>query len=64
MRTWHPESWSVQARDLADRFFAWEDKEAALRGLHNSYRCPLIRQRAIKRFIRKYKKMLDKQKKI
>lgn len=64
MRTWHPDSWSVQARRLADRFFEWEDKEDALKSLHNSYRHPLIKQRAIKSFMRKYKKILDKSKKI
>lgn len=56
MRTWHPKSWSAQARELADRFLMWEDKEDALKSLENSYRHPLIRQRAIKRFIRKIKK--------
>ena len=57
MRTYHPESWSVQARELADRIYnqlgEGENKyslKEAENFFSNSYRHPLIRQRAAKRF--------------
>lgn len=66
MRTWHPDSWSKQARELADRIYnqlgEGEDKyslKEAENFFSNSYRHPLIRQRAAKRFgrlIRRNKK--------
>lgn len=57
MRTYHPESWSVQARKLADKIYnqlgegecKYSLKEAE-NFFSNSYRPPLIRQRAVKRF--------------
>lgn len=49
-RTYHPKSWSKQARELADRFLSWDDLDAAYEGLRNSYRCDMIRLRALKRF--------------
>lgn len=54
-KNWHPTSWSAQARELADRFYEWEDKIAALESLKNSYRAPIIRYRAIGRFMRRLK---------
>ena len=56
MNTYHPKSWSEQARELADKFFEWEDKDAAIIALKNSYRAPIIKLRAIKRFKRKLQK--------
>lgn len=50
MRTWHPESWSVQARRLANKYLKWEDREDARKSLCNCYYEGLIRQRAAKRF--------------
>ena len=50
MRTWHPDSWTVQARELADNFYSWDDKDHAFMSLRHSYRHPLIRLRACKRF--------------
>lgn len=56
-KNWHPKSWSQQARELGDIFFYnWENKEEAIATLKNSYRAPIIRYRAIKRFARKLKK--------
>lgn len=59
-RTYHPDSYSKQARKLADNFLQWEDLDDALKCLCNSYRCPMIRYRAIKRFVRKRKKINGK----
>ena len=56
-KTFHPESWSKQARRLADNFFEWEDKADALECLKNSYHEGLIKIRALKRFGRKMKKV-------
>lgn len=53
MNTYHAKSYSKQARELADRFLEWNDLYAAAAGLFNTYRHPLIRQRAIGRFSRK-----------
>lgn len=61
MRTWHPDSWSKQARELGDRAIdnvncgAW-CIEQARRFFALSYRPELIRMRAAKRFWR-YVKM-------
>ena len=55
-KNWHPASWSQQARELGDRFYIWENKEEAIVALKNSYRAPIIRYRAIKRFMRKLEK--------
>jgi len=56
-RTYHPQSYSTQARALADQFLSWEDLDEAIVCLCHSYRCPMIRYRAIKRFIRKRKRL-------
>ena len=56
MRKYRPLSYSKQARKLAEQFFMWEDKEEALKCLKNTYRGNLIKHRAIKNFMRKYKK--------
>jgi hypothetical protein len=55
MLTWRPKSWSEQARELCDRQIALINAEInsieySLAFLGNSYRHPLIRQRAAKRF--------------
>lgn len=56
MKTWHPDSWSKQARRLADNFLKWDDKEEAKKALFNSYRHPRIVLRACKRFGKKVRK--------
>ena len=53
MRTYRPKSYSEQARILADNFLVWEDTEEALKALFDSYRHPIVRYRACKRFGRK-----------
>ena len=57
MRNYHPKSWSAQARELTDRIYnqlgEGENKyslKEAENFFSNSYRHPLIRQRAAKRF--------------
>ena len=55
MKTWRPKSWSEQARDLCDRQIALikagiNSIECSLAFFSDSYRHPLIRQRAAKRF--------------
>ena len=55
MRTWRPESWSQQARNMSDGVIRnvnngyWSIDEA-VRFFQVSYRHPLIRMRAAKRF--------------
>lgn len=57
MRKYRCSSWSTQARRLADRFYeGYQNKEEGLKDLKNSYRHPLIVQRAIKRYVRKMEK--------
>lgn len=56
MKTYRPKSYSEQARILADNFLVWEEREEAKETLFNSYRCPLVRYRACKRFGRKCRK--------
>ena len=78
MRTWHPKSWSEQARDKADlAYFSWFDAKYSNRKVYpgdeelhekekdtafwvatfaNSYRPPIIRYRAAKRFRRLVRK--------
>lgn len=53
--TWRPESWSAQARKLAEQRvlsveFGYTTIEEAMIWFSISYRAPLIRQRAAKRF--------------
>ena len=56
-KNWHPASWSEQARQLADRFWTgYSNKEEGLAALKNSYRAPIIRYRAIERYVRKMEK--------
>jgi hypothetical protein len=55
MYTWHPESWSKQARNMSNNEIwsvnnGWTTIEGAIRFFSNSYRAPIIRQRAAKRF--------------
>ena len=55
MRTYHPKSWSQQAREMCDRQVAqinagWSTIENATKFFSNSYRHHLIRERAAKRF--------------
>jgi len=53
MRTYRPDSYSAQARKLADRYMEWEDHDAAWASFRNSYRCDLIKKRVAKRMKRK-----------
>ena len=60
-RTYHPKSWSQQARNMADDQIwnvehGYETKEEAKKFFHTSYRHSLIRQRAAKRFGRKMRR--------
>ena len=55
MYTYHPDSWSQQARKMADDEVwcinnGWQTIEGATRFFSTSYRHPLIRGRAAKRF--------------
>lgn len=58
MRNYHPESWSQQARDMSNNEIqsinaGWSTIKGGLHFFSNSYRHPLIRQRAAKHFGRK-----------
>ena len=58
MKTWHPESWSQQARNMSNNMIesvnvGYETIEGAIHFFSHSYRAPLIRHRAAKRFGRK-----------
>lgn len=58
MKTWHPESWSKQARNMSNDMIesinvGYETIEGAINFFSRSYRAPLIRYRAAKRFGRK-----------
>ena len=58
MKTWHPESWSKQARNMSNDIIesinvGYETIEGAISFFSRSYRAPLIRYRAAKRFGRK-----------
>lgn len=55
MRTWRPESWSQQARWLADQKIygvesGYASIEQTMKWFSLSYRAPIIRHRAAKRF--------------
>ena len=55
MKTWHPESWSKQARNMSNGIIesvniGYETIEGAIGFFSRSYRAPLIRYRAAKRF--------------
>lgn len=55
MRTYHPASWSVQARRMCDNQIeqinaGYTTIDRAVYFFSNSYRAPIIRQRAAKRF--------------
>ena len=55
MRTYHPDSWSRQARDMSNWKIwsvnhGWDTIEGAVRFFGTSYRHPLIRNRAAKHF--------------
>lgn len=60
MRSYRPASWSTQARLMCDKQLYYIAKgtktiEEGAETIRNSYRHPLIKQRAIKRFGRKVK---------
>ena len=61
MKKYRPKSWSEQAREMADnQIYQVLEKECSiaysLRFFSNSYRAPIIRHRAAKRFGRVMKK--------
>ena len=60
MRKYRPKSWSAQAREMADKqiFQTMQDGNPvfSLRFFGNSYRAPIIRGRAAKRFGRAMRK--------
>lgn len=69
MKTFHPQSWSAQARDFADAIYeggiwmvvlgAWNEeqrKHELIEHLQDSYRPKIIVYRAAKRLYRKYEK--------
>ena len=58
MRTWHPQSWSQQARNLSNNVIesvntGYKTIKEATNFFSHSYRAPLICYRAAKRFGRK-----------
>lgn len=58
MKTWHPESWSQQARNLSNDVIESVNKgyrtiKEATNFFSHSYRAPIIRYRAAKHFGRK-----------
>ena len=58
MKTWHPESWSKQARNMSNDIIesinvGYETIEGAINFFSRSYRAPIIRYRAAKHFGRK-----------
>jgi hypothetical protein len=61
MRTYRPKSWSAQAREMADhqvtQTIVSGNPVFSLRFFGNSYRAPIIRRRAAKRFGRAMRKM-------
>lgn len=66
MKTWHPDSWSKQARELADTIYSQyldgsRSLEDAENFFSNSYRNPLERRRAAKRFGRLLRKNKNKE---
>lgn len=55
MFTYHPKSWSQQAREICDNQIAqinsgWQTINGAVKFFSNSYRAEIIRNRAAKRF--------------
>lgn len=55
MNTYHPKSWSQQAREMSNSEIwsvnnGWQTIEGAIRFFSTSYRHPLIRERAAKHF--------------
>lgn len=77
-RTYHPKSWTQQAREMADKIFRqviyytyahpeeWHEEftpeEWATEFFQNSYRHPLIRERAAGRYGRKIREYQKKKK--
>jgi len=54
MKTWRAKSWSKQARNMSDGYIKWVhlgaiSYEDAKEMIFNSYRSPVIKQRALKR---------------
>ena len=61
MKTFRPKSWSKSAREMCDNQIAmihagWQTVNDAKEFFSNSYRHPLIKQRAAKRFGRLLRK--------
>ena len=60
MKTWHPKSWSAQARAMADKQITQTLRSGnpsfSLHFFSQSYRAPIVRGRAAKRFGRAMKK--------
>lgn len=55
MRTYHPKSWSQQAREMCDKQIkqinsGWQTIDGAVKFFSQSYRAEIIRNRAAKRF--------------
>jgi hypothetical protein len=55
MRTYHPENWSQQAREMCDKQIkqinsGWQTIDGAVKFFSQSYRAEIIRNRAAKRF--------------
>lgn len=55
MKTWHPKTWSEQAREKSNHYVGRVNRgeltiAEAVERISNSYRHPLIRNRAAKRF--------------
>ena len=55
MRTYHPESWSQQAREMCDKQVrqinsGWQTIDGTVKFFSQSYRAEIIRCRAAKRF--------------
>lgn len=57
MRTYRPKSWSAQARELCNKqvesiAYGYQTIEGAITFFATSYRAPIIRYRAVTRFMR------------
>ena len=55
MKTYHPKSWSQQAREMCDEQIrqinsGWQTIDGAVKFFSQSYRAEIIRNRAAKRF--------------
>lgn len=66
MKTYHPKSYSQQAREMCDYQIGlinagWATVESAVNLFHNSYRAKLVRSRAARRFSRLMKNEVRKE---